>query len=320
MIAAMDQSDTPVETLRGLGFTQLESLIYLHLLASGPETGYAIAKAIGKPVANTYKGVESLEHKGAVEVEEGEPRVVRASAPSEVIGRLRRGFEQRADAAQRELARLGEPAGDERVYQIGAAAQVVERARRMLAEAQGAVVIDAFPQLVRTLESDLIACAKRGVAVAALVYEQVDLPGCQVIVHTEGTLVVQLFEGQHLLLSSDAERALVALLDTLDETRSPESWPEQGGVRQAIYTASPFIARHLHDNFHHQLYTYAVREALADEPELRARLQQVYNERLRNLAPLRTRGLITLLTRHGSEGALALLRERLGASAQSERA
>ena len=43
------------EILMQIGFTQLESEVYLYLLTEGAHTGYAVAKAIGKAVANVYK-------------------------------------------------------------------------------------------------------------------------------------------------------------------------------------------------------------------------------------------------------------------------
>jgi len=58
--------------LEDMGFTALEADIYLHLLQHGATTGYAVAKAIGKAVANTYKGIESLRSKGAVEVSDSD--------------------------------------------------------------------------------------------------------------------------------------------------------------------------------------------------------------------------------------------------------
>ena len=59
------------EILIQIGFTQLESEVYLYLLTEGAHTGYAVAKAIGKAVANVYKAIERLAQKGAVEQSSG---------------------------------------------------------------------------------------------------------------------------------------------------------------------------------------------------------------------------------------------------------
>ena len=57
------QVNTGIDALRELGFTELESRIYIFLLEESPATGYRIAQAIEKPVANTYKAIELLYYK-----------------------------------------------------------------------------------------------------------------------------------------------------------------------------------------------------------------------------------------------------------------
>ncbi|MDO8629132.1 MAG: helix-turn-helix domain-containing protein, partial [Phycisphaerales bacterium] len=70
-----------IQTLVPLGFTPLEGEVYAILVAESPATGYRVAQAIGKPVANTYKAIESLERKGAIVVDDGESRLCRAVPP-----------------------------------------------------------------------------------------------------------------------------------------------------------------------------------------------------------------------------------------------
>jgi sugar-specific transcriptional regulator TrmB len=300
MIASMgtNPADRLVDTLRELGFTDLEARVYLHVLRSGPETGYAIAKAIGKAGANTYKAIESLQEKGAAEVDEGEPRLCRATPPVELIARLRRRTEARLGEAERELERIGGPDDDDGVYQMRDAAQVVERARQMLAGAERTVVIDVFPALARALAAELIAAAERGVAVVGLFYEAIELPGVEVILHADCEAVRKMMAAEHMLLCADASRALLALLDPPGVPG--EGFGTSGGVRQAVYTSSPFVAWHLHDNLHHQLFTYAVREQTRGEGEVAELLRAVYMRRVAAIAPIATPGWRELLRRYGT--------------------
>lgn len=314
MIASMgtNTADRLVDTLRELGFTDLEARVYLHVLRSGPETGYAIAKAIGKAGANTYKAIESLQEKGAAEVDEGEPRLCRATPPVELIARLRRRTEARLGEAERELERIGGPDDDDGVYQMRDAAQVVERARQMLAGAERTVVIDVFPALARALAAELIAAAERGVAVVGLFYEAIELPGVEVILHADCEAVRKMMAAEHMLLCADASRALLALLDPpggpgIDRADAPgeagvpgDGFGTSGGVRQAVYTSSPFVAWHLHDNLHHQLFTYAVREQTRGEGEVAELLRAVYMRRVAAIAPIATPGWRELLRRYGT--------------------
>ena len=81
-------NDVAVQPLVDLGFTELEARIYLCLLQTSPLTGYAVAKAIGKPAANTYQAIEGLARKSVIIVDEGENRLCRAVEPDQVLTRL----------------------------------------------------------------------------------------------------------------------------------------------------------------------------------------------------------------------------------------
>ena len=308
-----------IAAVRGLGFTELEGRIYVWLTREGPATGYAVAKGIGKPVANVYKAIESLIEKGAVEIDEGgaeggDAKTSRAVPVDELIGAARGRFDTVIGEAEAALPRIGAPAGDDGVYRLGTAHAVIERAKAMLARAQRSVVIDALPAVARALSTDVIAACKRGVHVAALVYEPTDWPGAEVIVHDMGSDVEPLMGGQHLLVSRDALEVVLALIDPPDEMGN---WAQPGGVRQAIYSQSPFFAWHLHDNFHHQLFTYAVFEEAKQDQPLRDRLLAIYRTRLHDIAPLRSLGMDEILRRFGTEEGRARVDEIL---LRSERA
>src|ERR1041384_1823521 len=112
----MSLNDDSVQTLQRLGFSELEATIYAFLLQESPATGYKIANAIGKPVANTYKGINALQDKGAVIVDEGENRLCRAVPPKELFAQMQRTYHQQCERAVEALARFNAPPEDERVY------------------------------------------------------------------------------------------------------------------------------------------------------------------------------------------------------------
>ncbi len=307
------QDNALIDALRPLGFTDLESRIYLHLLRNGPETGYSVGKAISKPTANVYMAIESLQSKGALEIVSGEPRLCKATPVGEILAVARDRFATTLQDAEHALSGIDPIPSDDAVYQLGSARQVIERSRALLAKARVSVVVDALPAVARELAPDMIEAAARGVAVAALVYEPIDLPGVETILHAMGEKVRNLMDAEHLLVSRDAVEIVLALIDP----PNPDgSWSDTGAVRQAIYTASTFLAWNLHDNFHHQLFSYAVVETLADDPSTRQRLRQIYNTRIRAIAPLRSLGWREMLRRFGSEDAVRFTNEFI---AQSDR-
>src|SRR5215470_8119557 len=92
--------------LVALGFTAIEASAYAFLVQASPATGYGIARAIGKPVANTYQALQSLRQKGAVLVDGRGRRQWRAVPPGELLARLDTERAARVAEAGRALARL----------------------------------------------------------------------------------------------------------------------------------------------------------------------------------------------------------------------
>ncbi|WP_420480114.1 TrmB family transcriptional regulator [Brevundimonas sp. FT23028] len=218
--------------LAALGFTELEARTYCALLAEGPATGYRLAKRIGKAPPNIYQALATLTQKAAVLVDETEPRTFRAARPGELLAVLGGSFAARSDEAQRRLAELARPVADDRLYQITDPAQVLERARTMLAEAREIVLFDLFDTPLAVLRPDLEACAAREVTVAGLVYGAPEpLPGVTMRRATGAAEAQTRWPGLQLSLVVDAAEHLVALLA-----------PGMKGVRRAIWSDSAYLS------------------------------------------------------------------------------
>lgn len=214
------------KVLVDFGFTGLESEIYAFLLKESPATGYRIAQAIGKPAANTYKAIQTLEQKGAVLVEEGESRLCRAVPAEELLARLSRQFEARKAAAKEAFAQVGETSADDRIYQIRSREQVLHRLREMLGDAQSVALIVAEAALVEEVRDAIAAAGQREIDVAVLTTGRVGLSAAQV-----GATEALLAGRNTLLAVVDGREFLVAQFED-DGTR----------VRQAFWSRNPLLA------------------------------------------------------------------------------
>jgi HTH-type transcriptional regulator, sugar sensing transcriptional regulator len=218
-----------IQALMQLGFTALEAEAYTWLLGEPGATGYRIAKGIGKPVANTYKALESLQKKGAVLVDEDESRVCRAVPAEELLQQLERGFASHRSDAARALSRVAGPEGDERVYTLRTAAQVMERARSMLRTSRRVVLIDAFPGALAAVRPEIARAVGRGVDIAVKTYRRADAGGAETFVEPDGEGVLARWSGEWLNLVVDGAEHLLAFFDAgLTQ------------VRQAIWSGSAY--------------------------------------------------------------------------------
>lgn len=242
------------EGLVALGFTEVEARVYCELLKGSPATGYRLAQTLGKAPPSIYQALASLELKGAVLVEEGEPRSFRPVPPDEVLAALQRGFESRSREAADALRKLHAPAQDDRIYHLKSTAQVMERARAMISGATEQLLFDLFPPPFDVLAPVLTQASARGISIAGLVYDETPKMPFDCVRSSDAAFVRERWPGAQLTLVVDAREFLVALLT-----------PDGTGVKQAIWSDSGYLACLQHSGLSAEV-------RLSAPPSARARL------------------------------------------------
>ncbi len=220
-----------VEALTELGFTGLEAEVYAVLVEIAPVTAYRVANVLGKAAANVYKAVESLAQKGAVLVDDGASRLLRAVPPSELLARVEREQRRAREQAERALERLRRPEADDRVYRLETREQVMERAETMLRDARQLACVDAFPEPLAELRGAIDEAVGRKVRVLIQAYEPVDVPGARVVVAPRGQELRAAWPAQWLNVVCDAREHMISLLRS-----------GGGEVVQAIWTGSAYLS------------------------------------------------------------------------------
>lgn len=234
--------------LAELGFTGLEAEIYAFLVRESPATGYRIAQAINKPVANTYKAIQTLHEKGGIEVEDGDTRLCRAVPPEELLERLGREFESRRSQARDLLGKLGKASGDERVYQIRSRSQALQRAREMLGSAKEVVLVCAPEALAFELSEPLAGAAARGVKVQVKADAELAIAKVETFVAARGEDLVT--SAGFLRLVVDGEQSLTAHLE--------------GGRATAVYSRNPALALPMHEGIAAEITLLSVLEKVEE--------------------------------------------------------
>lgn len=258
-----DAAAAAVDALSSLGFTALEAEAYTWLLGEPGATGYRIAQGIGKPVANTYKALESLHKKGAVIVDEDESRTCRAVPAAELLAQLERGFAASRAAAERALAQVGDTVdADDRVYRLRTPAQALERARAMLRRARTVVLVDAFPGAIAAVRAEIAAAGRRGVEVAVKAYAPIELAGAELFVSDDGAATLERWPGEWLNLVVDGTEHLMAFFAE-----------GLGHLHQAVWSGSPYLSWVYHSALAAELVMAEVR-TLAAQAERHDRLRK----------------------------------------------
>ena len=222
--------------LAPLGFTETEALVYGELLSRPDQTGYGLAKAIRKGQPVTYAALSGLEAKGAVMSSLAPARVYRAVPPGELIAALKADFQRKCQQAETSLETPIAGSSTDQIYHLRSTEQVLERARRMLAQARSTVLFELFPFPLNALRGDLTAAASRdGVAAVGMVLRSEDqVEGARSLIPANASQIREVWDSEVLTLIVDAEQALVA---TFSDER----------VVQGYWTDSLYLAVLLHN-------------------------------------------------------------------------
>jgi len=198
--------------LQQLGFTALETDIYLALLRYGDMTGYAVAKQVGKVVANVYKALESLHQKGAVlQLQQDQKRY--AAVPwRQLLDHEQRKFSQTLSELATELESLPAPDAQEGVYQLKNPDQLLYDSRQLCRDAQGLLLADLQPAAVPLLAEELVAAASRGVEVRVKIYEPAELPGVHLTLRANGREVYGKTADVSFKLVADGNNFVIGLM------------------------------------------------------------------------------------------------------------
>ncbi len=283
MISGTEESEQVLQTL---GFSNLEAAIYTYLLQQSPTTGYRIAHALGKPIANTYKSITALQAKGAVIVDEGQSRLCRAVPPDEIFGQMQHALKQRCEQAAEALIKLKTTADDTRVYSLHTWEQVMARARQMIERAEQVVLVNAFPHPLREIQAELENATLRGIGVVLKVYEPVDVRGADIVVSGESEYFLRQFPAQELSLVVDAQEHLQAIME-----------PADSRVIQAIWSSSTFLAF----NTYNGLYSEWLLTRLNKQIENGASLPILQHSLVRSFPLMQTPGYNRLFERLESQ-------------------
>jgi sugar-specific transcriptional regulator TrmB len=225
--------------LEALGFSPMEAAAYEFLLGESPATAYRVAQGLGKSTANTYKAIDSLIAKGAVMADDSAARLCRAVPVVEVLRQAERAFFAHRNAAAAALSRVaskGRATTDDRVYPLTTIDQVFERGTGLIDRATRLVLLDVFPEVLPTLRPAIDAALGRGVRVALLVYQPVQIDGAEVVLHHRAAEVLRRWPGSWMNVVADSAECVLALLE-----------PGMRAIRHASWTASAFLA-HLYDS------------------------------------------------------------------------
>ena len=207
----MKNSNVLSALLREMGLSDLEAKVYIWLLENKRSTGYKIAVQIGKPVANTYKALRSLEKKGAVVCDESSHKTYFDTIPvEEFLNKIEKEFIKQRKKIINEVKKLDvqqEPIG---IYELQSEELVYEKAIGMIKTAENTLLIDCFPTPMKIIKEHFTEKRSKEISIYVKNYSGEDIDNVNQIKAVNTELPYTDLEGQWLIVLKDTTESLVA--------------------------------------------------------------------------------------------------------------
>lgn len=282
------KSFSSIQPLVDLGLTALEAEVYCFLVENSPATGYKIAKAIGKPTANTYKTIQALQAKGFIFIEDGTNRLCRAQPVKEFLDGLEKRFKQTRRKAENEFSKMKPAPDDERLYYLHTPDQVFEKLQQMLSTCEEIALLDLFPAAVEHLKKDIEKATSNGIRVAVKVYQPCEIRGAVIQVDPAGEKIIKRWPGQWANGVIDGFEHLMAFLSR-----------DCAQVHQAVWSANTYISWVYHSAFMFELLHGAL-----THPSQKKENAKIFSEnylKLTSFLGQKAKGYHTLMERFGDK-------------------
>ena len=248
-----DKQQDLIQQLCSLGLTQLESEVYLYLLTNGENTGYAVAKGIGKAVANVYKGIQGLSTKGAIEVSVGDSKICSAVPWKQVLASEQSRFETNMSSLSEKLKQIPEQQDNESVYQLKNISQVLKAGEQIIEQSEHILVAELEPKVAEYYAPQLIAAAKRGVEVRIKVYQAIEIKGAHLTLRQDGGQIYAATKDVSFKICADGKESLTAALTA-----------DISNVIQAFKTKSALVCMDMYCGIIYEQILTELKQAIPD--------------------------------------------------------
>lgn len=256
-------TEKAIAALERLGFSTYEARAYLTLLRKSPVTGYQLSKQSGIPRSRVYETLERLVVKGyAVTLQadragSDNPVEYAPLAAKELIAQLEEQFDDTLSTLESEIESIESVGQPESIWNLRGQGPILDRARTMIERAQESVYLVGWTDIIREVQAELAAAAKRGVRIVVISCGEIDL--------AVGSHYSHAFE-EHIVCQDDSSINLVIdgvevlVGETLPVDACRAAWSRNAGL---VHITEEYVR--------HEVYVHKIIERLGESATVELR-------------------------------------------------
>jgi len=226
------KNENLLNLMRELGLSELEATIYIWLLENRRSTGYKISGKIGKPVANTYKALKSLQNKGAVIRDETTGTSYFDTIPvEEFLNKIENEFSRKKERIIDEVKQLDVIQEKTGIFELDSIELMYEKAASIIKSAETSLLIDGHPAPMNMLKDCILAKRNADIPILLKNYDELEFEGIKQLHNPNTEMHLGGLQAQWIVVIKDATEALLAFFDHSGEE-----------LKHCIWIRDPYIS------------------------------------------------------------------------------
>lgn len=210
-----------------LGFTDYEAKAYIALLQKNPATAYEIAKNATVPTSKIYEVLVKLAEKGVIsEFEENNKRKYIPMDPEEMLDSYRSKLDNTLSRLKTSLKNVNQENELAYIWNIMDYEYLMDKARRMIDEAEKTLLISIWPEEYDLLQTNLGKATKLGIKAAVIHFGQIIAPWGQSFPHPIEDTIYAEKGGRGLVIVADSQEVLFGKIGQNNEVQGANSMNE----------------------------------------------------------------------------------------------
>jgi HTH-type transcriptional regulator, sugar sensing transcriptional regulator len=254
---------TNYDKLKHLGFSQYEITCYLTLAAHHPINGSQLSSVSGMARSRVYDVLRNMVRKGLV-LDIGSGLYV-PLPPDELYKRLQRRFDDGLEVLKDQLNGAASKTAYEFIWMIRGHAQVMSKAREMIAGARKELYVRLFPDAGRLLEPALRRAEKRGVGIRYIAMGAIPESFDIQVTHPDVDHLLETIGGRSFDVIADKSEALVGIFVEGHQDTAPINW-----------TRNRWFVIANRDSLRHDFYHFFLDKIIEQNAELSERERHIY--------------------------------------------
>ncbi len=230
-------NDQQLQSLKDIGFSNLEAVIYIELITHGGNTGYSLAKKLNKSRSNVYHALESLASKGAIvgNISTGS-RTFNALPLDSYLKKMQTDLDAKKHVASNLFKNIKPADYKYGLYPLSNMEQVYEKSLELINNSRDRIII-----AVKTLKNENVAdalqkAAKRGVKILIESYPpSPDIEGADFACFTNAREPQKIFFNW-LEIMVDTDKYIFSLFNEYDDS-----------LYNAIWCTDPYVSLTTHN-------------------------------------------------------------------------